>query len=88
MATVYIKNFSRETNEEKIRKLFATYGTVKNIHLVTTPDGRFLPIARITLQSDDEVKTAVEGLNGTDVDGKSITVISEEDERNRHKRRK
>ena len=75
MLRLYVGNLSFSTTEDALQAQFGTYGQVDEVAVITDRDtGRPRGFAFVTMSNDDEARAAVEGLNGTDLDGRTITV--------------
>ncbi|MEX2315669.1 MAG: RNA-binding protein [Pirellulales bacterium] len=75
MLRLYVGNLSFSTTEESLQAQFGAYGQVDEVAVITDRDtGRPRGFAFVTMNNDDEARAAVEGLNGTEVDGRTITV--------------
>ena len=73
---LYIGNLSWDTNEETLRSAFGADGrTIKDVHIVTDRDtGRPRGFAFIEMSSDQEAQSAIDALDGTELDGRNIKV--------------
>ncbi|MBI4640593.1 MAG: RNA-binding protein, partial [Candidatus Tectomicrobia bacterium] len=71
MATtqLYVGNLSYQTTEEELRQLFSTYGKVVSARIVQGKGFGFVEI-----EGEEEAKRAKEGLNATDLRGRTIRV--------------
>ncbi len=76
MATkLYVGNLSYNTTEAQLREAFAAVGEVESVSLITDRDtGRSKGFAFIEMTNEAEAKSAIETLNGTEVDGRTINV--------------
>jgi len=72
---IYIGNLSYNTTEQELRQEFEAFGEVSSINIVTdryTGDPRGFAFVEM---SDSEVAAkAIEGLNGKEVGGRTLTV--------------
>jgi len=68
---VYVKNLPEDYDIAKVDALFATYGSITSSKLA---EGKFKGAAFVNLSKPEEAKAAIAGLNGTEIDGKSIYV--------------
>ena len=72
---IYIGNLSPEVTDEDLRAAFETYGQVTSAKVIKD---RFTGEARgfgfIEMPSSQEAKTAMDGLNSTELKGKTIIV--------------
>ena len=58
-----------------LRDAFASYGEVTSVNIVTDRDtGRPRGFAFVEMTSDSEAQAAIDGLNGQDLQGRSLTV--------------
>jgi RNA recognition motif-containing protein len=72
---LYVGNLSFSTTEESLQAEFATHGQVEEVAVITDRDtGRPRGFAFVTMNNDAEARAAIEGLNGTELDGRTITV--------------
>ena len=72
---LYVGNLSFSTTEEALQAEFGAHGQVEEVALITDRDtGRPRGFAFVTMNNDTEARAAIEGLNGTDIDGRTITV--------------
>jgi cold-inducible RNA-binding protein len=72
---LYVGNLSFSTTEEALQAEFANHGQVDEVALITDRDtGRPRGFAFVTMGNDSEARAAIEALNGTDLDGRTITV--------------
>jgi RNA recognition motif-containing protein len=55
--------------------MFAQYGTVKSAEVINDRDtGRSKGFGFVEMQSDAEAQAAIDGINGTEHDGRTLTV--------------
>ena len=72
---IYVGNMSFNTTEDMLQSSFAAHGTVEEVHIVTDREtGRPRGFAFVTMPDDSEAKAAIEALNGTDLDGRTLNV--------------
>ena len=71
---IYVGNLSFSASESEIRELFAQYGSVQTVELVTDRDtGRSRGFAFVEMEDDDAV-AAIAALNGTESGGRTLKV--------------
>jgi cold-inducible RNA-binding protein len=71
---VYVGNLSFNTNESDVRSAFEQYGTVESVTIITDRDtGRSKGFGFVEMSEEDANK-AIAGLNGTQLDGRALTV--------------
>jgi len=72
---LYVGNISFETTENDLQDAFAAFGTVSEASLVMDrATNRPRGFAFVTMGSDSEAQSAIEGLNGRDLRGRALTV--------------
>jgi RNA recognition motif-containing protein len=72
---LYVGNLSYSVNEEDLRTAFGQYGTLDSVDVILDRNtGRSKGFGFIQMGNDDEAKAAIEGLNGKDLDGRSLNV--------------
>ena len=76
MATkLYVGNLSYDTTEAQLRDAFTAVGEVDSVSLITDRDsGRSKGFAFVEMPNEAEAKSAIEKLNGTEVDGRTMNV--------------
>jgi len=71
---LYVGNIPFTVTETQVRDLFEQYGTVDSMAWITDRDtGRFRGFAFIEME-DAAADSAINGLNGQDVDGRPLKV--------------
>jgi len=74
-SNIYVGNLTFNTTSDDLERLFAAYGQVERAQVITDRDtGRSRGFGFVEMASDDEAKAAIEELNGTNVDGRDLTV--------------
>ena len=75
MKNIYVGNLSFHTTEEELRKAFETYGKVDKAYIVTDKDtGQQRGFAFVEMSNDAEGEKAIAGLNGSLMDGRTVSV--------------
>lgn len=75
MAKLYVGNISFATTEEQLEALFAEYGTVDRVYIITDrQSGRPRGFGFVEMPDDSASQAAIDGLNGKEVDGRALTV--------------
>ena len=72
---LYVGNLSYNTYEDNLRTLFAQYGTVESVKIITDRDtGNSKGFAFVEMSTDAEAQAAIGGTNGAELDGRAIKV--------------
>ncbi|GHV17391.1 RNA-binding protein [Spirochaetia bacterium] len=72
---LYVGNLSYNTYEENLRTLFAQFGTVESVKIITDRDtGNSKGFAFVEMSSDQEAQAAIAGTNSAELDGRIIKV--------------
>lgn len=75
MKNIFVGNLSFGTTENSVRSLFEAHGTVDRVNIVTDRDtGQPRGFAFVEMSVDAEGEAAISGLNGRDVDGRTLNV--------------
>ncbi|MGA2116422.1 MAG: RNA-binding protein [Bryobacteraceae bacterium] len=75
MKNIYVGNLSFGATEESVRALFETYGAVDRVNIVTDRDtGRPRGFGFVEMANDAEGSKAIAGVNGKDLDGRTLNV--------------
>lgn len=74
MKTLYVGNLPFSTSEEQVRELFAQYGTVHAVRLITDRiTQRFRGFGFVEMDQA-EADAAIQALDGTDMGGRALRV--------------
>ncbi|HSF84954.1 MAG TPA: RNA-binding protein [Acidimicrobiia bacterium] len=74
-SNIYVGNLTFNTTSDDLERLFAQHGEVTKAQVITDRDtGRSRGFGFVEMASSDEAKTAIEALNGKNVDGRDLTV--------------
>jgi RNA recognition motif-containing protein len=72
---LYVGNLSFKTTEADLRDTFSRFGNVTDVYVASDREtGRPRGFAFVTFSSEQESKAAVDAMNGTDLDGRALTV--------------
>ena len=71
---INVGNMSFDTNEEELREVFADFGTVTSVKLMTNSEGRSRGFGFIEMSDDNEGKEAIKSLNGREFAGRKLRV--------------
>ena len=81
---IYVGNMSYSTTEESLEALFSNFGQVEEVAIINDREtGRPRGFAFITMPNDDEARKAIEEINGTEFEGRSLTVNEARPKQNR-----
>ena len=72
---LYVGNLSFSTTEDSLRATFSPFGEVARVTIVTDRDtGRSRGFGFVEMATDAAAQSAIEGLDGSTVDGRAIQV--------------
>jgi RNA recognition motif-containing protein len=72
---IYVGNLSFDTSERELEAAFATYGAVTSARIATDRDtNRPRGFGFVEMANQTEAQAAIAGLNGTDLQGRTLTV--------------
>lgn len=75
MKNIFVGNLNFRTTEDEIRTLFAAYGNVDRVSLITDRDtGQPRGFGFVEMSNDAEAERAIAELNGREVGGRAINV--------------
>ncbi len=75
MKNIFVGNLNFNTSEEQLRALFATYGTVERVSILTDRDtGRSRGFGFVEMTNEAEAEKAIAALNGANLDGRTLNV--------------
>jgi cold-inducible RNA-binding protein len=72
---IYVGNLPFSATQESLTATFAQYGQVDSTKIITDRDtGRSKGFGFVEMQSEEAADQAISQLNGSDMDGRSLTV--------------
>ena len=72
---LYVGNLGYDTTEDTLRTLFAEYGQIESVNLITDRDtGRSRGFAFVEMSTEQAAQEAMSGLNGKQVAEREIKV--------------
>ena len=72
---IYVGNLNFNTSESALKDLFATYGEVEEVRIITDRDtGRSRGFGFVSMPERDNATTAIETLNRQEFDGRTLVV--------------
>jgi RNA recognition motif-containing protein len=75
MVNIYVGNLAWATTSDDLLQLFSTYGTVSRAQVVMDREtGRSRGFGFVEMANEAEAKAAIEALNGSDYNGRPLTV--------------
>ena len=84
---IYVSNLSFKLQDEDLKQVFTAFGEVTSAKVIRdNQSGRSRGFGFVEMSSDDDARAAIEKLNGTEVDGRTI-VVNEARPRRRRRRR-
>uniref|UniRef100_A0A1I8NPN5 RRM domain-containing protein n=1 Tax=Stomoxys calcitrans TaxID=35570 RepID=A0A1I8NPN5_STOCA len=74
MSRIIVKQLPKNVTEEKLRNLFGQKGTITDMQLKYTPDGKFRQFCFIGYQLEDEAQAAIKYFNNSTIQTSRIKV--------------
>lgn len=72
---IYIGNLSYETTEDELRQAFESFGEVANVNILTDKySGKPRGFAFVEMADKSQAEAAIGGLNGKELNGRTINV--------------
>ena len=72
---IYVGNLSYNIKEDALRQAFEEYGEVSSAKIITDREsGRSKVFVFVVMTNDDEANTAIENLNGKELQGRTVNV--------------
>ncbi len=72
---LFVGGLSYETTDETLKETFSQVGTVETADIIfDRMSGRSKGFGFVEMSTEEEAQKAIETLNGTELDGKTITV--------------
>ena len=72
---LYVGNLTYGVTDSTLEQMFTANGTVESAQVIMDRDtGRSKGFGFVEMKSDQEAQAAITGLNGKDVEGRSLTV--------------
>ena len=84
---IFVAKLNYDTHESDLRRAFEDYGTVDSVKIITDKfTGRSKGFGFVEMADDDEGRDAIDGLDGTEMDGRRIVVKKAEPRERRDSR--
>ncbi len=80
---LYIGNLAHETTEADLRAVFSQFGDIVSIKVGVDRRGRPKGFGHITMADDASASAAMESLRGTQVNGRTMDIVPDEQSRRR-----
>ena len=75
MKNIFVGNLDFNVSEDELRNLFAAYGAVDRVTILTDRDtGRSRGFGFVEMTNAEEGEKAIAGLNGTQLSGRTLNV--------------
>ncbi len=75
MTNIFVGNCSFDVTEEQLRELFAAYGEVGSVKVITDRDtGRPRGFAFVEMPDSSAAQAAIKGVDGADLGGRALNV--------------
>ena len=75
MTNIFVGNLSFRTTQEELLAAFSQFGNVERVNIVTDRDsGQSRGFAFVEMTEKREAETAIEQLNGSDLNGRTMNV--------------
>ncbi|RVE56994.1 hypothetical protein OJAV_G00212000 [Oryzias javanicus] len=71
---VYIKNFGDEMEDERLKEMFEKYGKTLSVKVMTDSSGKSRGFGFVSFEKHEDANKAVEEMNGTELNGKTVFV--------------
>ena len=72
---IYVGNLTFSMTEEELRSAFASHGEVSTARIITDREtGRSRGFGFVDMSADTEAQAAIDGLNGSELDGRAVNV--------------
>jgi RNA recognition motif-containing protein len=85
---IYVGNLPYQLSEEELKDLFAQIGNVTSVRVVTDAmSGRSKGFGFVEMENEEQAKKAIDQLDGTEIQGRSIRVAPARPSRDRGERR-
>ena len=72
---IFVGNLAYSATDHGLRQLFEPYGAVDTVNIITDRDtGRSKGFGFVEMPDSAAAKAAIQGLNGTELEGRALTV--------------
>lgn len=88
MPRLYVGNLAHETTEAQIRAAFAPYGEPSSVKIVSDRRGRTKGFAYVQIADNAAAEAAIEGLKGTQLNGRTMDIVQDNSSGRQRSRRR
>ena len=72
---IYVGNLSYGVSDDQLREVFEAHGTVSSAKVISDKySGRSKGFGFVEMDDDNEAKSAIEDLDGAEIDGRAVKV--------------
>ncbi|MDD2219812.1 MAG: RNA-binding protein [Desulfoplanes sp.] len=72
---IYVGNLSYQMTDDELKTTFQVYGEVESARIITDRDtGRSKGFGFVEMKDNDQAQAAITALNGSDINGRNVTV--------------
>jgi len=71
---VYVKNLDEGVPLDQLKKMFSEYGTITNAAIMSDEHGKSKGFGFVNFENAESAKSAVDAINGRDINGKAVYV--------------
>ena len=72
---IYVGGLPYATTDQQLQEIFSAHGNVESARVITDKfTGRSRGFGFVEMSSSEEAQRAIQALNGTDLDGRNLTV--------------
>ncbi|XP_052857590.1 probable RNA-binding protein 19 [Drosophila gunungcola] len=76
MSRIIVKQLPKHITEDKLRQIFGAQGTITDLQLKYTPDGKFRQFCFVGYSSEEEAQSAIQHFNNTCIQTSRVRVES------------
>ncbi|MEO6196591.1 MAG: RNA-binding protein [Dehalococcoidia bacterium] len=81
LTRLYIGNLAHETTDADLQAKFSEFGAVKSVKVAADRRGRAKGFGHVEMADGQEARAAIEGLRGTELNGRLMDIVLEEGRR-------
>ncbi|MHC4458808.1 MAG: RNA recognition motif domain-containing protein [Planctomycetota bacterium] len=72
---IYVGNLAPQTTEDELREAFSGFGQVETVNIIKDRfSGESRGFGFVEMPSKDEAQSAIDGMNGKDLNGRALNV--------------